>query len=195
MVDYLKGKLVRVHPEAVVVELGGIGLRVQVSPELAASLPAPGENVRLFTHLVVREDAFELFGFTEELDRTAYLQLLEVAGIGPRTALAAVGRLGARRLLTAILREDTTLLTTVPGIGVKTARRIVVELRDRIEKQQLVAVGDGRVHDTTAQSEALAALISLGYSSREAGEALSRVNDRDAEAAGLVSSALRILGG
>lgn len=191
MIDLLIGRLVAVYPEAVVVETGGLGFRVQVSPSLAGELPQPGETVCLYTHLVVRENALELFGFIGELDRTAFLHLLGVAGIGPKTALALVGRLGARRLWAAILQEDIGLLATAPGIGAKSARRIVVELKERLEKQSLVA--EAAVVGAPAEGEALAALISLGYTAREAGEALQRVADRNADTATLVTSALRLL--
>ncbi|ACA59872.1 Holliday junction branch migration protein RuvA [Candidatus Desulforudis audaxviator] len=200
MIDFLKGRLVSVYPEAVVVEVGGIGYRVQVPPSLAASLPEPGETVFLYTYLSVKETALEMFGFSSELDRTAFLLLLGVAGIGPRTALAVVGRLGTRRLWAAILREDTGILTTVPGIGVKSARRIMVELRDRLEKQQVAVSAELPASDGVpvlagrAENEALAALISLGYTPREAREALNRLPDRKLDAAGLVHAALRIMG-
>jgi len=200
VIDFLKGRLVSVYPEAVVVEVGGIGYRVQVPPSLAASLPEPGETIFLYTYLSVKETALEMFGFSGELDRTAFLLLLGVAGIGPRTALAVVGRLGARRLWAAILREDTGILTTVPGIGVKSARRIMVELRDRLEKQQVAVSAELPASDGVptqagrAENEALAALISLGYTPREAREALNRLPDRKLDAAGLVHAALRIMG-
>lgn len=209
MIDFLKGRLVSVRPEAVVIEVGGIGYRVQVPPSLAAGLPEPGETVFLYTYLSVKETALEMFGFSGELDRTAFLLLLDVAGIGPRTALAVVGRLGARRLWAAILGEDTGILTTVPGIGVKSARRIVVELRDRLEKHQL-AVSAGLLPGAAggepaesgvpapagrAEAEALAALISLGYTPREAREALNRVPaGHQLDTAGLVHAALRLMG-
>jgi len=218
VIDFLKGKLVSVHPEAVVVEVGGIGYRVQVPPPLAASMPEPGETVFLYTYLSVKETALEMFGFSGELDRTAFVLLLGVAGIGPRTALAVVGRLGARRLWAAILREDTGVLTSVPGIGAKSARRIVVELRDRLEKQQNSVVsadprgahtsGSGGVPTEVggsalagvplvagrAENEALAALTSLGYTPREAREVLDRLPDRKLDATGLVHAALRLMG-
>lgn len=194
MIDYLNGKLTAVYPEAAVIEVGGFGLRVHLPAPLAASLPPPGSTIKLYTYLAVREDALELYGFADEADRTAFLHLLSVGGIGPRTASAVVGRLGARRLLTAILEEDTSLLVSVPGIGVKSARRMVVELRDRLEKERSMAVGEDSAPGTAAQREALAALISLGYSVREAGEALNRVRDQNVGAADLVRSALRILG-
>jgi len=193
MIDYLTGRLVSVCPEAVVVEIGGFGLRVQVPQSLAATLPQPGATVKLHTYLAVREDAMELFGFADELERTAFLHLLSVGGIGPRTALAVIGRLGARRLWSAILQEDTSLLATVPGIGAKSARRMVVELKDRLEKQQFMVAGDGPA-DTAARREALAALVGLGYSAREAGEALDRVPDKRGGTAELVTAALRLLG-
>jgi Holliday junction DNA helicase RuvA len=193
MIDYLNGKLVGVYPEAVVVEVGGFGLRVQVPQSLVATLPPPGATVKLYTYLAVREEALVLFGFGDELDRTAFVHLLQVSGIGPRTALVVVGRLGARRLWSAILQEDTSLLATVPGIGTKSARRIVVELKDRLEKQQLLPAGEGTA-DTTARREALAALVSLGYSVREAGAALEHATDKGGDAADLVRSALRVLG-
>lgn len=195
MIDFLRGKLTAVHPEAVVVEVGGVGLRVNVAPSLISGLPQPGEMVHLYTYLVVRENALELFGFGGELDRTAFLHLLGVAGIGPRTALAVVGQLGARRLWAAILQEDTKLLATVPGIGAKSARRIVVELKERLEKLQLVVDGETPPAGVPIEGEAFAALVSLGYTPKEAAEALRRVPDPEADTTELIRSALRTLGG
>jgi Holliday junction DNA helicase RuvA len=135
----------------------------------------------------------ELFGFREETDRVAFLQLLAVGGIGPKTALAAISQLGTGRLWSAILQEDAALLSTVPGIGKKIAQRVIVELKDRIQKQHLVETELGTV--TSASGEALAALVALGCNEREAVEAIRLAGPQaQDDTAELVRAALRNLG-
>ncbi|MBU4533126.1 MAG: Holliday junction branch migration protein RuvA [Eubacteriales bacterium] len=193
MIAHVNGTLADVFKDAVIVEVGGIGLHVQVPTNVLSHLPSPGQKVRLYTHLAVREDGMELFGFREETDRVAFLQLLAVGGIGPKTALAAISQLGTGRLWSAILQEDAALLSTVPGIGKKIAQRVIVELKDRIQKQHLVETELGTV--TSASGEALAALVALGCNEREAVEAIRLAGPQaQDDTAELVRAALRNLG-
>ncbi len=195
MIDQLYGKIVAVGTDYLVVEVNGLGYRVQVPASLLAVHTGTGPTIRLYTHLIVREDAMELYGFEEELEKKAFLHLLGVSGIGPRTSLAIVSQLGAQQFWSAVLQEDTTLLATAPGIGLKSAKRIVVELKDRLEKLKMIEKVDnmGAVA-SSEQQEALAALQSLGYTAREAGEALNKIPDKDIPAAELIKAALRLLG-
>jgi len=193
LIAHVNGTLADVFKDAVIVEVGGIGLHVQVPTNVLSHLPSPGQKVRLYTHLAVREDGMELFGFREETDRVAFLQLLAVGGIGPKTALAAISQLGTGRLWSAILQEDAALLSTVPGIGKKIAQRVIVELKDRIQKQHLVETELGTV--TSASGEALAALVALGCNEREAVEAIRLAGPQaQDDTAELVRAALRNLG-
>lgn len=191
MIAHVNGPLAAVLEGAVIIEVGGLGLHVNVPANVLSALPPVGEKVRLHTHLAVREDGMELFGFRGEPDRTAFLQLLGVAGVGPRTALAAISLLGAMPVWQAVLREDAATLSTVPGIGKKISRRIILELKDKVKRMHLADVG--RVEDTAA-GEALGALTALGYNEREAADALHRVGTGAAAEAGeLVKMALKFL--
>lgn len=192
MIAYIHGLLAAVLEAAVIIEVGGVGLHVHAPANVLADLPPVGEEVKLHTHLAVREDGMELFGFRNEADRTAFLQLLGVAGVGPRTALASISLLGAARVWAAVLQEDAALLSTVPGIGKKISRRIILELKDRVKKMQLAAADIGT--GSTAAGDALGALIALGYNEREAAEALSRVGgEAPADSGELVKTALKLL--
>lgn len=191
MIAHINGPLAAVLKDAVIIEVGGLGLHVHVPANVLTGLPPVGQKVKLHTHLAVREDGMELFGFRDESDRTAFRQLLSVGGIGPRTALASISLLGAARLWSAVLQEDAAALSTVPGIGKKIARRMIVELKDRIEKQHLADVGGV---DGTATGDALAALVALGYNEREAAEALRLIGGQAPSDPGeLVKTALKAL--
>ncbi|MDI6906816.1 MAG: Holliday junction branch migration protein RuvA [Thermoanaerobacterales bacterium] len=198
MIAFLEGRFLAAEADAVVLAVNGVGFRVFVSPELIGRLPAIGETVRLYTHLVVKEDALELFGLGSEAERAAFLRLLGVSGIGPRTALAAVGRLGPQRLWQAIVQEDTALLCAVPGVGKKTARRMIVELKDQAAQAEAAPAG-GAAGLSSAVGDAVAALIALGYGTGEALDAVTAVagsggDDAGQDTAELVKKALQRLG-
>jgi len=199
MIAFLEGRLLSVEPDAVVLSVNGLGFRVFVAPELAARMPAVGETVRLYTHLVVKEDALELFGLGSEAERDSFSRLLGVTGIGPRTALAAVGRLGPQRLWQAIVHEDIALLCAVPGVGKKTARRMIVELKDQAARSETAPGGDSTAGLPSAVGDAVAALIALGYGTGEALDAVTAVagtggSDTAGDTAELVRKALQHLG-
>lgn len=173
MISRLAGRLVEKSPPAIVVEVQGVGYELDVPMSTFYQLPAIGQEVRLFTHLVVREDAHLLFGFATEGERQAFRQLLRITGIGTRTALALLSGLSVDELYAAIGQQDSARLTRVPGIGKKTAERLVLELKDKLSFAPGMAPAGGAA--AQAGSDALNALLALGYNDKEARAALGRL--------------------
>lgn len=173
MISRLSGRLVEKSPPAIVVDVQGVGYEVDVPMSTFYQLPATGQEVRLFTHLVVREDAHLLFGFATEAERQVFRQLLRITGIGTRTALALLSGLSVDELYAAVSQQDGARLTRVPGIGKKTAERLLLELKDKLSLAPGAAPAGGGA--PPAGSDALNALVALGYSDKEARAALGRV--------------------
>jgi len=172
VIGRLSGTLTEKRPPTVVVEVQGVGYELDVSMSTFFQLPATGKSVVLHTHLVVREDAHLLFGFATEEERGVFRQLLKISGIGARTALALLSGLSVSELYLAVSSQDGARLTRVPGIGKKTAERLLLELRDK-----LVAGGPAAPAGSpaSARGDALNALIALGYSEKEATLALGKL--------------------
>jgi Holliday junction DNA helicase RuvA len=193
VIGFLRGRLDSRRPGAVLVDVGGVGYEVAVSATTAAALGAPGAEVRLLTRLVVREDALALFGFADEVEMGLFDLLVGVSGVGPKTALAVLSTFDPQRLRRAVLDEDVAALTAVPGVGRKTAQRIVLELRDKLggAAGQLPPAA-GPADDAAAQ--AVAALMGLGFSAPEAHRAVAAVGEPGDDAAELVRRALRAAG-
>ena len=191
MIAYVTGRVTGRSASACIIEVGGIGLRLLMSTNALSHLPADGDEVTVFTHLHVREDELTLFGFESLEEQELFLKLLTVAGVGPKVALSALSALSPSALAEAIVREDDVLIATVPGIGKKTAQRIVIELKDA-----LGAPGLGRqmASATSAGAEATDALASMGFSSAEVAVALKGYEGPD-EAQALLRYALKRLGG
>lgn len=169
MISHLKGKLIAKNLTDVVVEVGGVGFSVHLSLQSSEQLPDVGSDVHLLTYLHVREDALTLYGFITEAERQMFIYLTSVSGIGPKMAIGILSGRNADEIKNLVVHENISALTSLPGVGKKTAERIVVELKDKLAKIPLrdgvgikAGVGDIR-------SEALMALISLGYS-RQAAE-------------------------
>ncbi len=146
------------------VDVGGVGYELDVPMSTFYSLPATGEAVSLFTHLVVREDAHILYGFATQEERAAFRQLIRISGVGPRTALSVLSGLSVAELADAVTLQDAAKLTTVPGIGKKTAERLLLELKGKI-------TGAGKAQPSGA-SDVVNALIGLGYNEKEALQAV-----------------------
>ena len=161
MIGRLSGKLVAKQPPQVLVDCAGVAYELDVPMSTFFSLPATGDAVTLHTHLVVREDAHTLYGFATLEERTAFRQLIRISGIGARTALAVLSGLSVGDLASAVALQDATRLTKVPGIGKKTAERLLLELKGKIaETIAKPAAG--------ASNDVLNALLGLGYSEKEA---------------------------
>ena len=173
MIGRLTGILGEKRPPMVVVEVGGVGYEVDVPMSTFFALPATGEKVVLHTHLVVREDAHLLFGFATEEERRVFRQLLKISGVGARTALAVLSGLSVSELYLAVSSQDGVRLTRIPGIGKKTAERLLLELRDKLVAGGPVPEAGGA--PASPRGDALHALLALGYSEKEATAALAKI--------------------
>jgi Holliday junction DNA helicase RuvA len=174
MIGRLTGLLAEKNPPQVVLDVQGVGYEVDVPMSTFYNLPGNGDKVTLLTHFVVREDGHFLFGFLTEAERFAFRQLIKISGVGPRMALSILSGLSVNDLAGAVARQEAGRLTKVPGIGKKTAERLLLELKDKLAP----VVGGGTaanlvVHDD--QADILNALLALGYNEREAGAALKQL--------------------
>lgn len=191
MIAYIKGALAYTEPEEgmAVLESGGIGYRILLSGRDLDLLPPVGEELRLYTHLQVREDAFVLFGFFTKEDRKLFQQLLGVNGIGPKAALGVLTALSADDLRFAVLADDAKAIAKAPGIGIKTAQKLILELKDklsleeafeaRLENHQTKAAAGAASDLSEARNEAMEALTALGYSASESLKAVRKVEAAD----------------
>ncbi|HLD13227.1 MAG TPA: Holliday junction branch migration protein RuvA [Burkholderiales bacterium] len=194
MISRLSGILLRKEPPALLVDVNGVGYELEAPMTTFYDLPAVGEKVTLFTHLVVREDAHLLYGFSREAQRRLFRGLLKVNGVGPRVALAVLSGLADDEFVHCVLSEDVARLTQVPGIGRKTAERLIVEMRDKLP--QLSAGGaptpaSARAATQDPVSEAMSALIALGYKPNEASRAVRAVPSKGLGAEEIIRQALK----
>jgi Holliday junction DNA helicase RuvA len=188
MIGRIHGKLLEKHPPQIVVDVHGVGYELYVPMSTFYQLPATGAEVTLQTHLVVREDAHQLYGFASESEREAFRQLLKISGVGARTALAVLSGLSVSDLRDAVASQDGGRLTKIPGIGKKTAERLLLELRDKLDTALVApaAKGDGQAGDVAN------ALHALGYNDRESGWAIKQLPAGLAVADG-IRQALKLL--
>ena len=171
MIGRLSGILLEKLPPQIVVDVSGVGYEVDVPMSSFYNLPATGEKVSLFTHFVVREDAQQLFGFLTLKERAAFRELIRISGVGPKLALSVLSGLSVDDLASCIALQDAGRLTRVPGIGKKTAERLLLELKGKLADALPQAGGTGLATATVA-NDALHALLALGYSDKEALPAL-----------------------
>jgi Holliday junction DNA helicase RuvA len=170
MIGSLTGVLVHKAPPQLTIDVNGVGYELEAPMSTFYTLPPAGERVRLLTHLVVREDAHVLYGFMLDDERAMFRNLLKVSGVGPRMALAILSGMTAASFAAHVLKEDVAALTRIPGVGRKTAERLIVEMRDRVAKTAAtdVALAAGEPVPDSAEAEAFSALIALGYKPAEA---------------------------
>ena len=173
MIAYLKGKLVHKEPAFVIVDVNGLGYQAQISLNTYSEIK-DREDIKLFTHLHVREDAHILYGFSNESERSMFLNLISVNGVGPSTAMMVLSSIPPDDLKNAILREDAATLQSVKGIGGKTAQRLVLELKDKLKKGAFETAGQSGLHNTM-HKEALTALMTLGISKAAAEKSIDAV--------------------
>ena len=201
MIAMIEGKVIeKSENEVILMTAGGVGYRLMCSVNTLSTLPAAGESCRVYTHMNVREDAMELYGFLHTEERDMFRRLISVSGIGPKSALFVLGSMPLNELRLAILTGDTAALSRAPGVGKKTAQRISLELKDKLTQDALTAgvVMDDAVISvgsdapaTDALSEALQALKALGYSPQEATAALKGVKGKAETADEMIKLALR----
>lgn len=178
----LRGTLIAADGRSAAVECGGVGYLCTVSAQTYSQLPEPGEEVLLYTHLSVREDAMELYGFSAQVERSCFRMLTQVSGVGAKVAIAILSSLTADQVAFAIMAGDSKALTAAPGVGPKLAQRIVLELKDKVAKGFVDGINLEDVGAATAApaaqgaGQAIAALVSLGYSQSEAALAVSKID-------------------
>ena len=176
MIGRITGLLLEKHPPLVLVDVQGVGYEIDVPMSTFYQLPAIGAQVTLHTHLVVREDIHLLFGFGTEAERQAFRQLVKISGVGARTALAVLSGLSVADLQQAVATQDSGRLIKTPGIGKKTAERLLLELRDKLDLGLAGGTGaTGVALSSRSDSDILNALLSLGYNDREANWAIKQL--------------------
>lgn len=197
MYAHIDGVLAEKSQDGLVIDCGGVGYYMTASATTLSAAPRTGERMKLFTVLSVREDAMELFGFATREERGMFEKLRGVSGIGPRTALQVLSALNVGELSLAIATGDAQALSRAPGIGKKTAQRLILELRDKVEDHELIAgagVADGQATSGGPASEAVEALMALGYQSAEAAKAVAAVSPLPGTANEIVFLALKGMG-
>ena len=176
MIAFLRGKLIHKDPTYVVIEVNGVGYHVHISLQTFTEIKDQ-ENILLFTHLNVREDAHILFGFSKESERKMFQLLVSVNGVGPSTAIVMLSYMTVEELKTAIVHDDAATLQRIKGIGGKTAQRVIIELKDKLKKDaydEIIPSGTGVRHNTL-RAEALSALITLGINKSAAEKSVDGV--------------------
>jgi Holliday junction DNA helicase RuvA len=190
MIGRLSGILLEKNPPQLLLDVQGVAYEVDVPMSTFYNLPGTGERITLWTHLVVREDAHLLFGFGSDSERRAFRQLLKITGVGARTALSVLSGLSVAELVQAVTMQDSGRLIKIPGIGKKTAERLLLELKDKLGVDLTTTVGVFRA--PPASSDILHALLALGYSDREAIAAVKKLPDGVAVSDG-IRQALKLL--
>ncbi len=203
MYAYLKGTLEEIAEDAVVVEVGNIGYNVRVSATTTQGLPGIGSEVKIYTYTLVREDAFTLYGFLTKDDLEIFKKLITVNGIGSKGGLAILSVMNADALRFAIMAGDAKSIAKAPGVGNKTAERVILDLRDKISLEDtLLGLGEpvvtasaaGGGADNVMKREAIEALVALGYSASDATNAVKRVEvDENSTVEGILKAALKFM--
>jgi len=182
MIGFLRGKLVHKAPPILILDVQGVGYEVEAPMTTFYDLPALGEEIKLHTHLVVREDAHILFGFSTEADRTLFRTLIKVNGVGPKLALTILSGQSAEEFHRCIHDNDAQALVRLPGVGKKTAERLIIEMRDRLPSLSDSVMIDTDITGASIQvagkpkQEAVSALCSLGYKPLDAGKMVQNIN-------------------
>ncbi|MGH9579963.1 MAG: Holliday junction branch migration protein RuvA [Terriglobales bacterium] len=171
MIAHLRGRLLSKHPNQAVVETGGVGYDVTISVPTFTELPAPGQEVALHIHTHVRDDAIHLYGFQRPEEQRLFERLIQVTGIGPRLAITILSGIPVEQMVAALRAGDLARLTRIPGIGKKTAERLVLELRDKLEA--LAGAQPGAAASSPLEEDVLSALTNLGYGRPAAERALA----------------------
>jgi Holliday junction DNA helicase RuvA len=175
MIGRIAGILLEKNPPQILVDVGGVGYELEVPMSTFYNLPNTGERVVLTTHMAVREDGHFLYGFGSEDERATFRQLLKISGIGARTALSVLSGMSVVELASAVAMQETGRLTKVPGIGKKTAERLLLELKDKFAKALPGVAAAGLSPQNAAQADIVNALLALGYNDREASAALKQL--------------------
>ncbi len=194
MIGFLKGRLAAKQPPSLLIDVGGVGYELEAPMSTFYGLPAVGEAVAVFTHLVVREDAHILYAFGTDSERRLFRGLLKVSGVGPKLALGILSGASVEDFLRTVEAEDATMLCRIPGIGRKTAERVIIEMRDNVKKLSTPTsglTGGALSGASSAQNEAFTALIALGYKPAEVSRLLNSVDEPGLSTTDLIRRALK----
>jgi holliday junction DNA helicase RuvA len=180
MIAHLRGRLLSKTPNQAILECAGVGYEVTISVTTFSALPAEGVEAALHIHTHVREDQIALFGFSETQEKRLFEKLLTISGIGPKLAITVLSGIDAGRLITAIRSGDHATLTRIPGIGKKTAERVVLELKDKLDDMAVaIPISTGATHHGPAADDALSALVNLGYARPVAQKAIETAIEKN----------------
>ena len=198
MISYIKGTLERRAESYIIIETGGIGYQGFVSPATLAKLPQTGAEVKVFTYFSVKEDGMSLYGFASVEEQEMFNKLLTVSGVGPKGALGFLSMLKPSEIVMAILSDDVKTLSKAPGVGRKTAQRVILELKDKFKTEEAIAMGGeelGGIVEVTvdgdAKFEAIDAMTALGYSRSEAAKAVNAVAAEGMSTEDILKAALK----
>ncbi|TKI08242.1 Holliday junction branch migration protein RuvA [Martelella alba] len=202
MIGRIRGVILEKQPPQILLEAHGVGYEIHMPMTCFYALPETGQEAVVYTHFVVREDAQLLFGFNEKQERALFRELIKVNGVGPKLALAILSGMSARQFVSAVERQEISALVKLPGVGNKTAERLVVEMKDRFKGMNgdLFAPGAADMPPSAPvaggtekdkEAEAVAALVSLGYKPQEASKLVNKVARPDADCETLIRDALR----
>jgi len=199
MIGRLRGILISKQPPALLLDVQGVGYEVEAPMSTFYQLPEVGDEVTLHTHLIVREDAQVLCGFASENERRMFRSLIKINGVGAKLALAILSGMSADEFARCIHDNDTAGLTRLPGVGRKTAERLIVEMKDRLsdwhEGVGGIAANEGIVQSSDSNREALSALIALGYKPQEASKMVSKVDSENLSSEDIIKAALKSMVG
>lgn len=196
MIGRLQGVLLEKQPPTIVLDVQGVGYELEASMSTFYNLPECGENIVLHTHLVVREDAQLLYAFYSLSERLMFRNLIKISGVGPKLALTILSGMSAEDFTRCILEEDSKALTKLPGVGKKTAERLVIELKDRLDKDTAIslpgaAVGTAKIERKASPvNDAVSALISLGYKAQQASQMVRELDVEDKSTEEIIRAAL-----
>lgn len=199
MIGHLRGILSLKKPPYLVVDVNGVGYELQASMTTIYALPAIGQEVFLYTHLVVREDAQLLYAFADEAERILFRQVIKVSGVGPKLALAILSGMNVESFVECIENRDSSRLVKLPGVGSKTAERLIIEMKDKLDKQfsglqsfSTVVLSNNQAQTNKyAQQDAVSALVALGYKPQDAHVTIRKIYVEDADSETLIRLALQ----
>ena len=194
MIDQISGKIISINDNYVVLAVGGLGIKVNISAKFASKL-VNEDLITLVTYLNVREDALDLYGFKNDSERNLFLMLIAISGIGPKLAVSILSEVELEELKSNILSGDIKSLTSIPGVGAKTAKRIIIELKDKLSKTITTELGFEENFGSKISKDVLSALVGLGYSESMATEVIKRMNPAKSNKTieSLIKEALKIL--
>ncbi len=191
MIGSLRGRLTRKHPPHIMLECAGVGYELETPMSTFLDLPEVGSDLFLYTHLQVREDAQTLFGFSTEHEKSLFRLLLKVNGVGAKMALAILSGMSVADFQRCVQFEDAATLVKIPGVGKKTADRLIIEMRDKFETGNVAVFPKSSEPRTDAKSEAVDALVALGYKQAEVARLVSKLDTDDKSAEDIIRLALR----